>query len=281
LSSTRPIASEAQALALIERLEARAERVDVPFEGANLRWRRFGAGSPVVLVHGGNGSWLHWVRNIEALSASHELWLPDLPGCGDSGTIAPPASLERLVAALRHGIDTQIGANTEIGIAAFSFGSVLSSNLAVARGHVRRLALLGATGHGLPRRPLALRNWRQLPDDAQDEAHRHNLATLMVHEPSAVDALALVVYRSARRRTQLRSKQLSHTSAMRDALDRLSIPVLLAWGEHDPTAGGPDTARTLCEGHPSRRGLLLPDAGHWLQYERADEINPLLAQWFA
>jgi 2-hydroxy-6-oxonona-2,4-dienedioate hydrolase len=280
LSSTLPTVTEAQALAFIERLEARGERVDVPFEGATMRWHRFGAGAPLVLVHGGNGSWLHWVRNIEALSSSHELWLPDLPGCGDSTTLPPPATLDRLVAALQHGIATLVGAEREIGIAAFSFGSVLSSTLAVKRGHVRRLALLGATGHGLPRRPLALRNWRTLPEPQQDEAHRHNLATLMVHDAAAVDALALLVHRTASRRTQLRSKQLSHTSATRDALDRLSIPVLLAWGEHDPTSGGPQTARTLCEGHPNRQGLLLPDAGHWLQYECADEINALLANWF-
>jgi 2-hydroxy-6-oxonona-2,4-dienedioate hydrolase len=281
LSSTRPIPTEAQALAFIERLEARGERVDVPFEGANMRWHRFGAGTPLVLVHGGNGSWLHWVRNIEALSAAHELWLPDLPGCGDSTTLPPPATLERLVAALQHGIDTLVGAGRDIGIAAFSFGSVLSSTLAVTRGHVRSLALLGATGHGLPRRSLPLRNWRTLPEPDQDEAHRHNLATLMLHEPSAVDALALVVHRGASRRTQLRSKQLSHTTATRDALDRLSIPILLAWGEHDPTAAGPDTAHRVADGHPDRQALVMPGAGHWLQYERADEVNALLAQWFA
>jgi 2-hydroxy-6-oxonona-2,4-dienedioate hydrolase len=281
LSSTRSVATEAQALAFVERLQARGERVDVAFEGAKVCWRRFGSGSPLVLVHGGNGSWLHWVRNIEALAASHELWLPDLPGCGDSETLLAPATLERLVAALRHGVDTLVGADTEIGLAAFSFGSVLSSNLAVARGHVRRLALLGATGHGLPRHPLALRNWRTLDEPAQDDAHRHNLATLMLHEPAAVDALALVVHRGASRRTHLRSKQLSHTSATRDALDRLAIPVLLTWGEHDPTSGGPQTARTLAAGHPDRQWLVLPGAGHWLQYERADEVNALLARWFA
>jgi 2-hydroxy-6-oxonona-2,4-dienedioate hydrolase len=280
LSSTRPIPTEAQALAFIEGLESRGERMDVPFEGATMRWHRFGAGTPLVLVHGGNGSWLHWVRNIEALSAAHELWLPDLPGCGDSATLPPPATLERLVAALQHGIDTLVGTGRDIGIAAFSFGSVLSSTLAVTRGHVRRLALLGATGHGLPRRPLALQNWRTLPEADQDGAHRHNLAALMLHEPAAVDALALVVHRSASRRTQLRSKPLSHTTATRDALDRLSIPILLAWGEHDPTAAGPDTAQRVAGGRPERQALVLPGAGHWLQYERADEVNALLAQWF-
>jgi len=61
-------------------LDALAARHDVPFDNGTMRWRRFGSGRPLVLVHGGHGSWLHWVRNIAALSASHELWIPDLPG---------------------------------------------------------------------------------------------------------------------------------------------------------------------------------------------------------
>ncbi|MGT2492391.1 alpha/beta fold hydrolase [Cupriavidus basilensis] len=38
--------------------------------GCRVVWRRFGEGRPVILLHGGHGSWLHWVRNIEALAAA-------------------------------------------------------------------------------------------------------------------------------------------------------------------------------------------------------------------
>ncbi|WP_337786197.1 alpha/beta fold hydrolase [Ramlibacter lithotrophicus] len=273
--------SEDDARALVARLEQRAASVDARFEGSRIRWRRIGSGPPLVLLHGGNGSWLHWVRNIEPLAGRHQLWLPDLPGCGDSDEVAPPANLERLVATLQHNVAELVGGEREIDVAAFSFGSVLASNLALARGRVRRLALLGATGHGLQRRQLALKNWRTLePGSAQEQAHRHNLAELMLHEPAALDALAMLVHRSASERTRLRSKQLSHTDATRRALDKLQIPVLMAWGEHDPTASGAATALALGHGHPERRCVVVPGAGHWVQYERANEINTLLARWF-
>jgi 2-hydroxy-6-oxonona-2,4-dienedioate hydrolase len=273
--------SEAQARALIAQLEQRSEVLDAHFESSRIRWHRIGSGPPLVLLHGGNGSWLHWVRNIEALSQRHQLWLPDLPGCGESDELAAPASLERLVAALRQNIDSLIGAGREIGVAAFSFGSVLASNLAAARGGVNRLALLGPTGHGLPRRPLALKNWRLCaPGPAQTEAHLHNLSHLMLHERSAIDALALVVHRDASERTRLRSKPLSHTDATRRALDRLQIPVLMAWGEHDATAPAADNLQTLAQGHPNRRCVRIAGAGHWIQYERPAEINALLDDWF-
>ena len=272
---------EAKAQALIARLHQRSERIDAPFEQSCIRWRRIGNGAPLVLLHGGHGSWLHWVRNIDALCAAHELWLPDLPGCGDSDEIAPPASLERLVGALHQNIDRLIGSEREIGIAAFSFGAVLASNLAAARSRVSRLALLGGTGHGLPRTEFRLQNWRLCePGAAQDEAHRHNLGQLMLHDRDAIDALALAVHREASEHTRLRSRKLSHTDVTRRALDRLQIPVLMVWGEHDPTAIAASAAATLADGHPNRRCLVVPGAGHWVQYERAGEINPLLHDWF-
>jgi pimeloyl-ACP methyl ester carboxylesterase len=60
-------------------------------EGVRVRWRRFGTDTtqpPLVLLHGGHGSWMHWLRNAEALSAGRTLWLPDMPGFNDSD--APP-----------------------------------------------------------------------------------------------------------------------------------------------------------------------------------------------
>jgi 2-hydroxy-6-oxonona-2,4-dienedioate hydrolase len=273
--------SEVQARALIGQLEQRSEVLDAHFEHSAIRWRRIGSGPPLVLLHGGNGSWLHWVRNIEALAQRRQLWLPDLPGCGQSDALAAPAGLERLVAALRRNIDSLIGADREIGLAAFSFGSVLAANLAAARGGVTRLALLGPTGHGYPRSPLSLKNWRLCaPGPAQTEAHLHNLSHLMLHERSAIDALALVVHRDASERTRLRSKPLSLTDATRRALDRLQIPVLMAWGEHDPTAPAAGHQQTLAEGHPNRRWVRVAGAGHWIQYERPADINALLGEWF-
>jgi pimeloyl-ACP methyl ester carboxylesterase len=75
----------------IERIAARGTRHDVVHGGVRVSWRRFGdesAHAPLVLLHGGHGSWMHWLRNVEALSAGRTLWLPDMPGFNDSD--APP-----------------------------------------------------------------------------------------------------------------------------------------------------------------------------------------------
>ena len=268
------------ALALIADLERRSEALEVSFEECRIRWRRIGSGPHLVLLHGGNGNWLHWARNIDALSRQHTLWLPDLPGCCGSQALESP-SLERLVAALRQSIDSLIGADQPMALAAFSFGAVLASNLALARAGVSRLVLLGATGHGLPRSQIPLKNWRLVANGAaQDEVHRHNLAQLMLYGDGAVDALALEIHRAASEQARLRSKKLSHTDATRQALDRLSIPVQLIWGEHDPTAQVVATAQALTQGQSNRRSAIIAGAGHWVQYQCPDEINRLLCDWF-
>ena len=78
----------------LQALQAGAERLSTPCGDGELVWHRWGAhdsadrGAPVVLLHGGSGSWTHWVRNIAALAqAGHSVWVPDLPGFGDS---SPP-----------------------------------------------------------------------------------------------------------------------------------------------------------------------------------------------
>lgn len=271
----------AQARALIADLERRSHAREVWFERCRIRWRCIGSGPHLVLLHGGNGSWLHWVRNIDALARKYTLWLPDLPGCGQSQSLDAPVSLERLVAALHQNIDHLIGTDQSIAVAAFSFGSVLATHLALVRGTVSKLALLGPTGHGVPRSPIPLRNWRvAMPGAAQDQVHRHNLGQLMLHGSGAVDALAMEIHRGASEQTRLRSKELSHTDATLRALAELSIPVLLVWGEHDPTANISTAAPALVQGHPLRRSVVIAGAGHWVQYQRSNEINSLLGDWF-
>jgi 2-hydroxy-6-oxonona-2,4-dienedioate hydrolase len=78
----------------VQRLVAQAVRRTTPCGAGDLVWHVWGQARPgvrpLVLLHGGSGSWTHWVRNLDALvAAGHQLWVPDLPGFGDS---APPLS---------------------------------------------------------------------------------------------------------------------------------------------------------------------------------------------
>ena len=66
-------------------LQAGAQRLSTPCGDGELVWHRWGEGAPLVLLHGGSGSWTHWLRNIAPLvAAGHQVLAPDLPGFGDS-----------------------------------------------------------------------------------------------------------------------------------------------------------------------------------------------------
>ena len=54
---------------------------------------------------------------------------------------------------------------------------------------------------------------------------------------------------------------------------------MLLWGEHDVTADPPQLAPLLRAGRTNGQAQIIADAGHWLQFERADAVNRLLLEW--
>ena len=256
-----------------------AERV--PFAGGHATWRRFGEGPPLVLLHGGHGSWRHWARNIESLSRRYAVWLPDLPGYGDSDVPAG-TSLDALVDATIESLDHLIGGSTPLRLAGFSFGGLVAARLAERRGGVSQLALFGPAGHGGPRRPRGeLRAWRDLAPHSEgwETVMRHNLLMHMLHQQAAIDKQAVRIHGEACLRTRFHSKTISRAGGLVASLDRYGGPLLLAWGEHDVTLVPEVAARTLGEGRHCCRTHTVPGAGHWVQYEAAPAVNELLASW--
>lgn len=279
---------------LIAQIELQSSVHEAAHAGTRVRWRRFGpadaAGPPVVLLHGGHGSWLHWLRNVQALSQHHALWLPDLPGYHDSGTppAAPPGedALGPLLAVLQGSLDQVLGAGTPVVLGGFSFGGLVAARLAVQRGQVARLVLVGSGGHATLRRlTVQMLNWRAAPDrEAERAALRHNLMALMLREEAALDALAFEIHDISCHGTRFRSKDASLAGGLQaalDVLDQRAVPQLLVWGEFDVTADPAPLLAALTAGHPLREGVLLPGAGHWAQYESSQAFNALLTHWLA
>ena len=77
--------------AIVNDLDAKAERLLTPCGDGHMVWRRWGSGPRcVVLFHGGHGAWSHWIRNIPALAERYTVIAADAPGCGDSSSPPEP-----------------------------------------------------------------------------------------------------------------------------------------------------------------------------------------------
>jgi 2-hydroxy-6-oxonona-2,4-dienedioate hydrolase len=239
-------------------------------------WRMWGNGLPLVLLHGGTGSWMHWVRNVEELSRSFMLVVPDIPGSGESATPQPPISADRIGATLAHGLATIIGAKTPFSVAGFSMGGLIAGYLVRHAGaNARCLVLVGATGTGR-RSPMQLTSWRRLPSEEEKiAAHRHNLGMLMLHDPAKIDALAIHMQKINAEHSRVRGKHVSHTGTLAEALASFTGRLAGIWGEHDATAVPylAERREKLQQLQPQATFDVFPGVGHWVQYEEAERFN--------
>lgn len=271
MSSNTPNPDRSVAEAQIAGLDAVCERIALPLQGQHVVWRKVGSGRPLVLLHGGHGCWLHWARMIPDLSAHFTLYLPDLPGYGES-TLEPSDGLHALVNQLQASLDALVGAQTQVLLAGFSFGGLVGAQLAVQRGHVKRLVLIGPAGHGSRRRQTELPlPWRHLDPQADPgpwaERMRHNLLAQMLHSESAVDELAMEIQWRGCLNTRFHSKPFSRSAALAPALRQLNADCLQLWAEHDVTATPDELVDEAVPGGAFRKRLVVGSAGHWLMHE--------------
>ena len=86
-------------------LAAAARVAETPCGSGSMVWRVWGEGAPLVLLHGGSGSWRHWARNIGPLGAGRMVITPDLPGLGDSAMPEGVSTPEGVAEILARGLD--------------------------------------------------------------------------------------------------------------------------------------------------------------------------------
>lgn len=269
----------------VEGIAAEAQRVETPCGDGTMVWRRWGSGPPLVLLHGGYGSWTHWVRNVLPLSRQFRVIAPDLPGLGDSATPPEPWSAAGLAAIIAQGLDIVVPHGERVHLAGFSFGGVIGGNVAAQLGdQVVGFTVVGSNGLGLERSPTPLRRVAPDADQAEEFAtHRYNLNQLMIADPDKIDELALYLQKTNHARARMRSRRFSRSGALVEALPRITARLDGIWGERDATAVPhlDERARILRSFQPKARFAVVPGAGHWVPYEAAERFNALIAEFAA
>jgi pimeloyl-ACP methyl ester carboxylesterase len=269
--------------AFVEGVAAEAQRFETPCGDGRLVWHSWGSGPALVLLHGGYGSWMHWIRNVLPLSRQFRVIAPDLPGLGESATPPEPWTAAGLAAIIVAGLGEIVPRDEELRLAGFSFGGVIGGSVAAQLGdRLRSFTVVGSNGLGLERSPTPLRRVPSDADEAEEFAtHRYNLNQLMIADPGKIDELALYLQKTNHARARMRSRRFSRSGALVETLPKVKARLDGIWGERDATAYPhvDERARILRGIQPAARFAVVPGAGHWVQFEAADQFNPLLAEF--
>jgi 2-hydroxy-6-oxonona-2,4-dienedioate hydrolase len=265
----------------LQALDSSAKRYALPYNNGQLVIRSWGGGRPIVMLHGGSGSWKHWVKNITALvDSGRQVLIPDMPGFGESAAPLVGQDADVLPEPLAWALD-QIIPNQSYDLVGFSFGSMVAAQMIVRQPErIRKLILSGSPALGINElRPFKLRPWNDLPEGpTRDAIHRHNLGVLMLSNAEAVDDLALFIHSSNLNADRMKRRRLAYTDFLLQLLKKVQCPVYGIWGALDILYRDNHLAvQQALEQAPNFQNLnFIDDAGHWVQFERAPEFNQSL-----
>lgn len=267
--------------AFVSRIESLATRSVALVGDGSIVWRSWGAGPPLILLHGASGSWTHWIRNVLPLAARFRVLVPDMPGFGDSDTPPEPHTADGLAKLVAAALDVVLPPPTALDLAGFSFGGIIEGLVAARLGQrIRTLVVLGVGGLGLgPPPPRALlRVESAMASEEIRRVHRENLRILMLGDPESADDLAVSLQIENLRRARFKSGTIPQSDVLRQALPAIRSRIAGIWGTRDAFTGGrlDECRRVLASFQGDLDLRVIEGAGHWVTYEAADQVNAAL-----
>lgn len=257
-----------------------------------------GDGPAVVMLHGGGpgaSGVSNYSRNLDALARSFRVIVPDMPGYGRSTKHVDHSDPFGYLADAIRGLLDELGIGTA-HLVGNSYGGAAALRLALdTPRRAGRLVLMGPGGIGTT---------RGLPTDGLksllayyggEGPSREKLATFirtyLVYDGAAVpDDLIDLRYQASLDPEVIASPPLQRPSGLRTLwrmdltrdkrLRHLPNPTLVLWGRDDkvnrPT-GGPLLLKTM----PNAELVMTSHTGHWMQWERAELFNQLVADFLS
>ena len=259
-----------------------AQRIEVPTPSGIQVWHvwNVSAGNPMVLLHGGSGSWNHWVRNVLPLSKTRAVWALDTPGLGDSDLPPGAEDADDLAEPLAQGYDV-LFKDEPVDTVGFSFGGLMAGFLAAQQPkRIKRLVLVGVPGLGLSNNIPNMRGFRPGMTLTERMAiHRNNLLAIMVHDEQHISEELLTMQEHNVVRDRLRRRRIARSDVLLKVHKQWTCEVHGIWGERDALYEG---ALHLIPGLLSDCQLINFDiihgAGHWVQFEAANVFNETLTR---
>lgn len=262
----------------------------VTIGGRQIFYAETGTGPAVLLLHGGGpgaSGVSNYARNIDALAEHFRVIVPDLPGYGRSTKGVDGSDPFGYLANGIRGLMNELGI-AQAHLVGNSYGGACALRLALdTPDRVSKMVLMGPGGIGTTRALPTAGLQSLLAYYGGDGPSRDKLETFireyLVYEGSSVPAEVIdtryassidpevVANPPLRRPSNLRT--LWRMDFTRDRrLAHLQTPTLVVWGSADKV-NRPSGGRMLADTMPNCDLLLAANAGHWVQWERADFFN--------
>ena len=281
----------------ISRVEAQSQRIVQPYAWGDAVWHVWGAGQaaeqalegqaiavasiaskqPLVLLHGGSGSWTHWLRNVEHLAKNRTIWALDIPGFGHSDLPSGVSDADSLVPYMAE-ILTRTFSGDVVDVMGFSFGGMTAGLVAAEYPHlIRQLILVGAPGLGLFGKELPMRGMTpDMDEEAQRKVHCHNLNAMMFVHPDSVTDEVIELQQANVARDRLRRRRIARTDVLAQSQTHWTCPVHGVRGACD--ALYQSTLSKVPQVLSSMASFtVVPDAGHWVMFEKPDAFHAAVA----
>jgi len=261
--------------------------------GVQLHWMSLGKKSdlpPVLMLHGLNDCALTWMNVGEQLAKDREVFIPDLPGHGQSDR--PNASYElmwyaEVMAAWMNYLDL-----SNVDLIGHSFGGgVAQTMLLYCRSRVRRLVLVASGGLGkevnfglrLASLPFLIENLGQplmrlgtqialrLSRDGRSLDHIKVLSQINSQSGSA-----RAFSRTIRDVIGIRGQRRAYHERVHEIADL--PPILLMWGAKDPIIPA-SHAEGFAKTIDCARVIILDDCGHYPHYQQNERFMKYLRRY--
>lgn len=214
---------------------------------------------PVVLVHGLSMSSRYLLPTARRLALDYAVYVPDLPGYGESQKPPKTLSLPELASVLGHWMDSQgIGPALLLGN---SMGCQTIVELAVTNpGRVRSAVLIGPTMDPRSIGPLKL-FFRAVMN--------------MLFEPARFYLVLAHDYFAAGMRETFQGLNEAENDPMEAKLRQMDFPTLVVRGEHDWLVTQP-WVEHLTHLLPQGQMAVIPGGAHVVNYDSAGRLVPLV-----
>jgi pimeloyl-ACP methyl ester carboxylesterase len=228
----------------------------------------YGAGRPVLLLHGGAGP-QSMTGFAEQLVAAHPVsaFVPIHPGFGGTARPAALTGIQALAQLYDNAIDKLD--LREVTIIGNSIGGWLTAEIALLKSpRIRDIVLIDAVGIEVPGHPIA--DFFSMTMDEVFRRSFHNPAPFRV-DPATMTPEAQAVAAGNRAALAAYAGESMSDPTLAARLSSLTVPTLVLWGASDHIVDA-DYGRAYAEAIPGAHFELLTETGHSAQLETPAQV---------